>query len=120
MSIDFVRYTSEIIEFKNAQTLEAIDLGILDLGDINDLELKRVLVRIEEELTEELMRNYNQNSTGIFRVSYFRGIWSYREYGCRIDASSLCELKRRVIAQNRIWYVFDEFSAKRLGRLNLR
>ena len=41
MSIDFVRYTSEIIEFKNAQTLEAIDWGILDLGDINDLELKR-------------------------------------------------------------------------------
>ena len=107
MSIDFVRYTSEIIEFKNAQTLEAIDWGILDLGDINDLELK-------------IMRNYNQNSTGIFRVSYFRGIWSYREYGCRIDAPSLCELKRRVIAQNRIWYVFDEFSAKRLGRLNLR
>ncbi len=116
MSIDFVKYTREIIEFKCAQTLEAIDWGILDLGDIDDLELKRVLIKIEEELTLELMKNYDENSTGIFRVSHFGGIWSYREFNCRIEASSLCELKRKVTAQNRIWYVFDEFSAKRLRR----
>lgn len=116
MSIDFIKYTSEIIEFKNAQTLEAIDWGILDLGEIDDLELKRVLVKIEEELTLELMRNYEENSTGIFRVSFFRGIWSYMEFDCRIEASSLCELKRKVTSQKRIWYVFDEFSAKRLWR----
>lgn len=114
MRLDFIKYTSEIVEFKNAQTLKAIDWGVLELGHIKDLELKEILIAIEEELTLELMRNYEENSTGIFRVSCFRGIWSYQEFNCKIQANSLCELKDKVIAQNRIWYVFDEFCAQKL------
>jgi hypothetical protein len=112
MSLDFVKYTNEIIEFKNAETLEAIDWGVLDLGHIRDLELKDVLLKIEEELTLELRRNYEVNSTGIFRVSHGNGIWSYREFKCVIRADSLPQLKDKVISQNRIWYVFDEFCVR--------
>lgn len=111
--MSFTRYTDEILEFITKDTLEAIDWGVLDLGHVKDKELKRVLTLIEEALTLELMDNYRNNNTGIFRVSYVEGKWCYDEYGFKLKALSLEELKQRVISQNRIWYVFDEYSLRR-------
>lgn len=110
MSLDFVKYAKEILEFLTTETLEAIDWGVLDLGHIKDLELKCILMHYEESLTRELKDNYKHNSTGIFRVRYFDGFWCYEEFGYRIKAENLDELKEIVIRENRIWYVFDEFS----------
>lgn len=110
MSLDLIKYKAEILEFLSHETLHAIDWGILDLGHVKDLELKCVLRVYEKSLTLELMDNYKNNSTGIFRVRYNRGIWCYEEFGCRIKAENLDELKEIVTGQNRIWYVFDEIS----------
>lgn len=110
MRQDLIRYSQEIFEFLTSDTLRAIDWGVLDLGYIEDLELKAILMVFERSLTLELMDNYKNNSTGIFRVRYSRGIWCYEEFGCCIKAENLVELKRMVKGQNRIWYVFDEFS----------
>ena len=111
--MSFTRYADEILEFLTKDTLEAIDWGVLDLGHIRDKELKRVLTLIERALTLELMDNYRNNNTGIFRVSHVEGIWCYDEYGFKLKALSLKELKQMVISQNRIWYVFDEYSLRR-------
>ena len=110
MSLDLIKYTDEILEFLTTETLSEIDWGVLDLGRIKDLELKCVLMIFEKSLTLELMDNYKNNSTGIFRVRYANGFWCYEEFGCRIKARNLDELKEIVTGQNRIWYVFDEFS----------
>lgn len=105
-----IRYIDEILEFLTNDTLEAIDWGVLDLGQIRDLELKSVLMVYEQSLTLELKDNYKNNGTGIFRVRYFDGIWCYEEFGCVIEAENLKELEEIVTGQNRIWYVFDEYS----------
>lgn len=112
MSPDLIKYTTEILDFLTAETLQAIDWGVLDLGHVNDLELKNVLMIFEKSLTLELMDNYKNNSTGIFRVRYKSGIWCYEEFGYRIVADNLKELRQIVTGQNRIWYVFDEYSLK--------
>jgi len=106
--LDFDRYSQEIFEFVNADTLEKIDWGILDLGCVRNYELREILISVERDLTEELKRNYEDNCTGIFRVSRCREFWCYDEGGYVIRAQSLFELKKIVEAQNRIWYVFDE------------
>ena len=111
--MSFIKYSDEILEFLTRDTLEAIDWGVLDLGHVKDNELKCVLMHSECTLTVELMDNYKNNSTGIFRVSYCNGAWCYDEYGVKIKAGSLNELKRIVLSQNRIWYVFDEYSLRR-------
>ena len=105
-----VKYTTEILEFLTTETLEAIDWGVLDLGQVKDLELKSVLRIFERSLTLELQDNYKNNSTGIFRVRYDDDFWCYAEYGHTFKAESLDELREIVVGQNRIWYVFDEFS----------
>lgn len=110
MSLDLVKYTAEIFEFLTAETLEAIDWGVLDLGQVTDLELRSVLTVFEKSLTLELKDNYKNNSTGIFRVRHADGFWCYEESGFKIKAENLNELKEIVKSQNRIWYVFDEFS----------
>lgn len=110
MRQDLVKYTTEILEFLTTETLEAIDWGVLDLGQVKDLELKSVLRIFERSLTLELQDNYKNNSTGIFRVRYDDDFWCYEEYGYTIKAESLDELRKIVVGQNRIWYVFDEFS----------
>ena len=110
--MSLAKYTTEILEFLTSETLEAIDWGVLDLGHIKDLELKCVLMVFEKSLTLELKDNYRNNGTGIFRVGYADGIWYYEEFGYMIKARNLEELKKIVIDQNRIWYVFDEFSLK--------
>jgi hypothetical protein len=115
MSLDLVKYTAEILEFLTTETLEAIDWGVLDLGHVKDLELKSVLMVFEESLTLELKDNYKNNSTGIFRVRYTNGFWCYEEFGYKITADNLEELKEIVIKENRIWYVFDEFSLRIWG-----
>ena len=106
--LDFDRYSQDIIEFVNEDTLKAIDWGVLDLGHIENYELKEILLVIEEELSQELKKNYTENTTGIFRVFKSHEFWYYEEYGYVIKAQSLCELKKIVKSQNRIWYVFDE------------
>ena len=111
--MSLITYAEEILEFLSTDTLKAMDWGVLDLGHIKDAELKCVLIHIERSLTIELMDNYKNNDTGIFRVRYHDGIWFYEEYGFKISASSLYELKQIVISQNRIWYVFDEYSLRR-------
>ena len=109
--LDFDRYSQDIIEFVNRDTLKAIDWGVLDLGHIENCELKEILLVIEEELTRELRKNYAENGTGIFRVFRCREFWCYKEGGYVIKARNLCELKKIVESQDRIWYVFDESSA---------
>jgi hypothetical protein len=114
MEFDLVRYTGEIVEFLSAKTLEEIDYGILDLSDIEDVELKEVLYFFEELLTLELKVNYYENFTGVFRVHCDGEGFCYREFGYEIEAGSLRDLKELVLAENRIWYVFDDFLARRL------
>ncbi len=105
-----IKYLDEILEFLTQDTLRAIDWGVLDLGRIKDLELKGVLMIYEASLTLELQDNYKNNCTGIFRVTRHDGIWCYREFGYVIEAENLEELEKIVKGQNRIWYVFDEYS----------
>ena len=111
--MSYIKYAEEILEFLTKDTLESIDWGVLDLGHVENMELKCVLMQIERSLTLELMDNYRNNDTGIFRVSYCNGIWCYEEFGFTINAGSLEELEKMVISQNRIWYVFDEYSLRR-------
>ena len=108
--MSLVRYREEILEFITTETLRAIDWGVLDLGHVKDLELKSILTVLEKSLTLELKDNYKNNSTGIFRVSHCNGLWCYEEFGFRVKAEGLDELKEIVIGENRIWYVFDECS----------
>lgn len=120
MEIDWDRYRVEIVEFLNVETLRQIDCGILDLSGINDYELKGVLLFFEELLFTELKVNYLKNDTGIFRVSIIRGKYCYNEFGHIIEADSIDELKRLVISQNRIWYVFDDILAEEIMSKTLR
>ena len=111
MELNLVKYSSEIVDFFSAQTLEEIDYGILDLSKIKDLELREVLRYFEELLTLELKQNYMENETGIFRVHIFENKYCYKEFEYIIESASICELKEWVLAENRIWYVFDEILA---------
>ena len=108
------RLTGEIAEFLSAKTLEEIDYGILDLTKIEDVELREVLFFFEDLLTLELKVNYYENPTGIFRVCLEDDGFSYREFGHVIEADCLADLKELVLAENRIWYVFDDLLANRL------
>ena len=78
MLIDWVRYSQEVVEFLNVETLKKIDYGILDLSKIRNHELRKCY---------------------------------YKEFGYVIEADSVCELKELVLAEDRIWYVFDEIMA---------
>ncbi len=115
MNIDLVRFSSEIVDFLNCETLKKIDYGILDLNGISDVELKGVFCFLEELLTAELQMNYFDNDTGIFRVHLTDGFWCYKEGKHVIRADTLNGLKSQVICENRIWYVFDEDLAKRFA-----
>lgn len=106
--LDFNRFGYEIIEFLSKETLEAIDWGVLDLGHIENRELKQILLALEATLTLELEQNYKYNSTGIFRVSLKGRFWCYKERDIEIKAKNIKDLKMLVESQNRIWYVFDE------------
>ena len=114
MEFDWFGYSLEIEEFLNADTLRKIDYGILDLSRIMDYELKNVLYYCVELLEVELRINYKTNATGIFRVSKSENKYCYDEFGEIIQADSICELKKLVLRDSRIWYVFDEIQAKRL------
>lgn len=91
------RFNEEIVDFLSVETLEAIDYGILNLSNIEDLDLKEVFYFFEELLTLELKVNYFENNTGIFRVQYSDGIFYYREFGHVIKANSLNDLKELVL-----------------------
>lgn len=112
-------YIGEVMEFLSAETLEAIDYGVLDLSYVKDYGLKEVLYFFEDMLTFELKANYRKNETGIFRVSHKANKFFYTEFGHVIEADSLSDLKELVLAENRIWYVFDEISMEELKRMNL-
>ncbi len=114
MRFNLHRFNEEIVDFLSVETLEAIDYGILNLSNIEDLDLKEVFYFFEELLTLELKVNYFENSTGIFRVQFSEGMFYYREFGHVIEANSLNELKELVLRDNRIWYVFDEYLAEKL------
>lgn len=109
MRVGSLKNMDEIVEFVSADTLRAIDWGTLDLSNVKDMQLKSVLILLEDALTAELKKNYRQNSTGIFRVSYMDGIWYYKEREFVIRADSLKELECRVKSHEKIWYVFDEY-----------
>ena len=115
MSLDLVKYTEEIVEFINAETLKAIDWGILDLSHVKNMELKRVLRFVEEALTMELEKNYLENDTGIFRVSLKENLWVYEDSEGVIESDCILKLKKEVIKENKIWYVFDELSYEIIG-----
>lgn len=111
MRFDLLKYSDEIVEFLNVETLREIDYGILDLSKIQNHELKEVLLFFEDLLRMELKVNYFENDTGLFRVQFSCGKYYYEEFGYVIEADSLCELKERVLSENRIWYVFDDVLA---------
>ena len=113
MDIDLVRYSSEIFDFLSVRTLREIDYGVLDLSKVEDFELKEVLCFLEDLLTMELKVNYRENETGIFRVHVSRGKYCYCEFDHVIEADSIGELRELVLSENRIWYVFDEISARK-------
>ena len=108
------KFRVEIVEFFNAETLREIDYGILDLSRIQDHELKEVLIFFEEFLTMELKLNYLENETGLFSVQIIDDKYCYDEFGYVIEADSICELKKLVLSENRIWYVFDEILAEKI------
>ncbi len=108
MELNLTRFTAEIIDFLCTDTIRDIDYGILDLSYVDDFELREVLYALGEVLTLELKVNHLENNTGIFRVQLERNRYYYREFGYVIEADSLVELKELVLAENRIWYVFDE------------
>ena len=114
MRVCLTKFTDEIADFLTNETLKAIDYGILDLSKIRNHELREVLVFLEELLTMELKVNYLENDTGLFRVHVVEGKCYYKEFGYVIEADSVCELKELVLAEDRIWYVFDEISAQKL------
>ncbi|MBR4448533.1 hypothetical protein [Methanobrevibacter sp.] len=114
MEFNWDKYTVEIGEFLNVETLREIDYGILDLSGIKDCELKEVLLFFEELLTMELKLNYLENETGLFRVQVIENKYYYNEFGYIIESDSIYELKELVQSENRIWYVFDEILAGRL------
>ena len=107
MELNLTRFSQEIIDFLCTDTIRGIDYGILDLSHVMDIELREVLYFLEEVLTLELKVNYLENNTGIFRVQLEKNRYYYREFGYVIEADSLVELKELVLAENRIWYVFD-------------
>lgn len=111
MEIDWFKYSVEISEFLNVDTLKKIDYGILDLSRIRDRQLREVLHFFEELLKLELKVNYLENDTGLFRVEIIGNRYYYREFGYVIEAGSIGELKSQVISENRIWYVFDDILA---------
>ena len=115
MQLNWFRYTDEVVEFLNVDTLMKIDYGILDLSGIRNAELREVLLFFEELLSLELKVNYLENDTGLFRVQVIEGKCYYREFGYVIEADSVCELKELVLAENRIWYVFDDILAFKYG-----
>ncbi len=116
MDFNLNHFALEIVEFLSADTLRDIDYGVLDLSYVRDGELKEVLRFFSHILTDELKVNYLENRTGIFRVEFYQNRFYYVEYGHVIEADSLCELKQLVLAQDRIWYVFDRELARKLIR----
>ena len=120
MGIFLAEYASEVFDFLCADTMYEIDCGTLDLGCIHDVELKEFFCYLEELLHAELLVNYMQSATGIFRVYLFGDVWCYCEGQCVITAKSVGELEKSVISQNGIWYVFDETLARRAGGANER
>ena len=114
MQFDWFRYSVEVEEFLSVDTLEKIDYGILDLSRIKNYELREVLCFFEELLEMELKLNYVENDTGLFRVRFIDNIYYYKEFGHVLEADSIEELKELVLAENRIWYVFDEYLAEKL------
>ena len=114
MDFNLVQYAMEIMDFLCTETLEDIDLGVLDLTFVRNPELRQVLCFIEEVLALELKVNYLENATGIFRVHVNSNGYYYKEFGYVIEADSLGELKEMVLSENRIWYVFDEELAGKL------
>ena len=116
MDIDLTRFNREIFDFICTDTIQKIDLGVLDLSYVDDIELKWALCFFKEVLTLELKVNYLENNTGIFRVQYENGRYCYREFGYVIEADSLMELKDLVLAEDRIWYVYDEELLESLKR----
>ena len=114
MELNWLRYSSEIVDFLSVDTLRQIDYGVLDLSNVGDFELREVLGFLEELLTLELKVNYYENETGFFRVQVFEGRYCYTEFGHVLEADSICELKKMVLSENRIWYVFDEILAQEL------
>lgn len=115
MRIKLAKFSSEITDFLTIETVKAIDYGVLDLHNVENRELREVFYFFEELLAVELELNYLENKTGIFRVSKENDFWYYRQERHVIRACSLEELKRKVMVENRIWYVFDENLVKRLG-----
>ena len=115
MRVKLAKFSSEITDFLTIETVKAIDYGVLDLHNVENRELREVFYFFEELLAVELELNYLENKTGIFRVSKENDFWYYRQGRHVIRACSLEELKRKVIVENRIWYVFDENLVKRLG-----
>ena len=115
MRVKLAKFSSEITDFLTIETVKAIDYGVLDLHNVENRELREVFYFFEELLAVELELNYLENKTGIFRVSKENDFWYYRQERHVIRACSLEELKRKVIVENRMWYVFDENLVKRLG-----
>ena len=111
MELNFIKYSEEIVEFLSVKTLEEIDYGVLDLSQIRDYGLREVLCFLEEILTLELKVNYQENNTGLFRVQFLGGRFTYKEFGHVLEADSICELRELVLSENRIWYVFDDILA---------
>ena len=111
MELNFIKYSQEIMDFLSVKTLEEIDYGVLDLSQIRDYGLWEVLCFFEEILTLELKVNYLENDTGLFRVQFLGGRFTYKEFGHVLEADSICELRELVLSENRIWYVFDDILA---------
>lgn len=114
MRLNWVNYSGEVVEFVCAETLRKIDYGVLDLSKIKNPELKKVFRIFEELLTMELRLNYLENNTGLFRVQAIGERYCYREFDYIIEADTICELRQLVLAENRIWYVFDDILAGKL------
>ena len=112
MEFNFIKYSEEIVEFLSVKTLEEIDYGVLDLFQIRDYGLREVLCFFEEILTLELKVNYLENDTGLFRVQFLGGRFTYKEFGHVLEADSICALRELVLSENRIWYVFDDILAR--------
>lgn len=114
MRFDWFRYSQEVVEFLNVDTLRQIDYGVLDLSKITNHELKEVFQFFEELLRLELKVNYLENDTGLFRVQVVENRYCYEEFGYVIEADSIVELQELVLLENRIWYVFDDILADEL------
>ncbi len=114
MRFDWFRYSQEVVEFLNVDTLRQIDYGVLDLSKITNHELKEVFQFFEELLRLELKVNYLENDTGLFRAQVVENRYCYEEFGYVIEADSIVELQELVLLENRIWYVFDDILADEL------